>query len=306
MLRTCSILCGFLLFASATAHAQEAPKPSWRKEFEEVEVKRIDPQDLPGPEESKFPTSLQSNNVLLPAPAKLETLRETAASISDRVVEVVALTRPNLGLVSPPVYVRGHAVWLSAAPGGADPVLVTNLHWLKGAEKIVVLPAEKRRSGAAPQVKIRSVENQHGDLARLVEQGRGVPVTPVSPDKHRNLVVLSAPVDDLAPPAAGLEFFPYEGQSPTRVYGYSPMLNHALVETKFIDVRVKEKELVFYLQSTYPVVLGAPIVTGDGRVIGMAAMRHPTDQARTLVVPPGAMLRFVRGVQEIEDDSNDE
>ena len=202
MFRASSILSAFLLFSAASAHAQETPKPSWRKDFDKVEVKRIDPEDLPGPEESKFPTSLQSNNVLLPAPPKLETLRKTAAAISDRVVEVVAVTRPDLGLVSPQVYVRGHAVWLSAAPGGADPVLVTNLHWLKDAEKVVVLPADKRQSGDAPQVSVRSISKQHGDLARLIKERRGVAVTPVSADKHRNLVVLSAPIDDLAPQLA--------------------------------------------------------------------------------------------------------
>lgn len=299
MLRRSSI--ALLIFLAAPAlPAQELPKPSWRKEFQEVEVKTIKPQDLPGPEESKFPTSLQSRNVL-PAPASLDALRETAAELSDRVVEVVAVVRPNIGTVAPPIYVRGHAVWLSAAPDAANPVLVSPYHWLRDAEKIVVLPAKKRQKGQASLTERRTIQHPEGDLAKLVKSGDAIPVALQRADEHRNLAILSAPPDDLPVPTAGLAFFPYEGQSPTRAYGYSPQLGHALVETQFLETPPKEAELVFYLQSTYPAILGAPIVADDGRVLALTAMRHPNDQDRTLVIPPGALTRFVKKAQGLDD-----
>lgn len=295
----------FFLIASlaASASAQELPDPAWKKSFDEVEVETIKPIDLPAPEESRFPTSLQSTDVLPRAPS-LDALRATSSRVSDRVVEVIAVVRPKVGFATKPLYLRGHGVWISERDGASEPILVTPLHWVKGAERVLVVPSAKRRAGQATQVPRRSIANLHGDVESLAKSGDAVPVRLDRPDEHRNLVTLTAPPDDLTPPDEGLRFFDYEGQSPTRVYGYSPAANHALVETRFIEPNARRDEIVFYLQSSYPVILGAPLLTDGGEVVGITAMRHPEDQERTLVVPPGALRRYVRHAQGLDDDDD--
>jgi hypothetical protein len=94
-------LMGWASVAAAQESTGEQSKPGWKKEFD-VKVERIKPTDLPAPEESRFPTSLQSDAVL-PAPTNLATLKATASKISPWVVEVIAVSRSATGLGSTPV-----------------------------------------------------------------------------------------------------------------------------------------------------------------------------------------------------------
>lgn len=301
-----------LFFGSLTfgfvgsAAAQELPKPTWKKEFGSVEVESVKPEDLPAPEESKFPTALQSDTVL-PKPTNLDTLRATASDLSDRVVEVISVERANPPLRRTPVVVRGHAVWVSAKNGGVEPILITNYHWLRESQAIFVRPAVARERGDLPKAERRSLNGIRADAdpKEILRDDTLIPVDLSGGDKHRNLVELKPRDERLTRPARGLEFFPIEGQSPTRAYGFSPQVGSSLVETRFLTTRSKKKELLFYLQTTYPAILGAPIVTDDGRLVGITAMRHPYENERTLVIPPGALRKFVEHQQDIEPDKDE-
>jgi hypothetical protein len=296
--------------ASLPVAAQESeddrPKPSWKKEFD-VKVERVDPTDLPEPEESRFPTVLQSDAVL-PKPTNLSTLKETASTISPWVVEVIAVTRSATGLKSTPVVLRGHAVWVSAKTSGQDPVLLTTYNWLEDVDAVFVHPAEKRLEGKLPKARRKSIDELRADAdaVALLRSGRLVPVELSDPDEHRNLTRLTPRRDDTLEADRGFALFPIEGQSPTRVYGYSPQMNSALVETQFVQPKTRKKELLFYLQSTYPGILGAPLVSSDGRLIGITATRHPYEQDRSLVIPPGALRAYLSKVQGIESAADDD
>lgn len=294
----------------APVSAQETPEdrdgPSWKKEFD-VEVQRIDPTDLPAPEESRFPTALKSDAVL-PAPTNLSTLQKTAAEISPWVVEVIAVTRSATGLKSTPVVIHGHALWVSAKAAGQEPVLVSTYNWLEDVDAIFVHPAEKRAQGALPKASRKTIEELRADAdaVALLRSGTLVPVKVADADEHRNLTRLVPRREQELTAPRGFALFPFEGQSPTRVYGYSPQMNSALVETQFINPRTRKKELLFYLQSTYQGILGAPLVTADGRLIGITAMRHPYEQDRTLVIPPGAIRSFLDDVQRLDEKPENE
>ncbi len=303
-----SITVLFFSVLGSSVVAQEKPAPQnadreragWVNEFDEVTVERVDPGDLPEPAESRFPTSLQSTDVL-PGITKLETLRDAAVVLNQQVVEVIAVVRPDVGLLAPPMHLRGHGVWISDKPGGADPVLVTPMHWLRGADKIVVLPMTDRKAGDPTKAERRTIDSMtNRDGERLLKTPGAVSVIAEELDPHRNLAILRPASGELRAPAAGMRFFDYEGQSPTRVFGYSPSVNNALVTTQFIAPDRKREELVFYLQTSYPVILGAPIVSETGQLIGLTAMRHPDQPERTLTIPPGAIRHYVRDVQGID------
>jgi hypothetical protein len=185
---------------------------------------------------------------------------------------------------------------------------VTTFHWLKDADAMFVHPSEKRREGALPEARRKKIDEMrpNADAVALLRSGKLIPVELGNPDEHRNLTRLVAHEGDELSRDRGFALFPIEGQSPSRVYGYSPQMGSALVETSFLQPRNTRKELVFYLQATYPGILGAPLVSADGRLIGITAMRHPYEQDRTLVIPPGAIRAYLTGVQGLESPKNDD
>lgn len=286
---------------AGSVSAQETPQPSWKQNFDDVTVEVIRPEDLPKAEESILPAAL-SRKGALPRPTSLETLRESSAAISDRVIEVIVVPRNNSPVRQSTIIVRGEAVWLSAKAGAVDPVLVTNAHYLLDAEAVFVKAAPKRKSGALPTAQRRSIQemNLGADVKALLADPALVPAKVTNVDKHRNLATLELPDNRMPAPAAGLVFFPIDDQAIATPYGFSHQMGSTLVATAFLAPSSKRDELEFYLHSSFPVILGAPIVADDGRVIAITAARHPTELDRTLVVPPRALRRFVAKVQGID------
>ena len=291
--------------APLTATAQDdgsERQPTWKRSFDDVQVETIKPADLPSAEESTIPPAL-SGKTPLPRATTLGTLRASSEFVDERVIEVIVVPRTDSPLRHSRVAVRGAAVWADA---DGTPVLVTNAHWLKNAEAVFVKPTQKREQGSLPYARRRTVtEMQLGaDVKRLLEDPALVKAEPTRLDEHRNLAVLTVP-DDFPRPEVGLSMFPIASESPGAVYGFSPQMGSTLVQTLFLAPRTrKKKELEFYLHTNYPVVLGAPIVDAKGRLLGITAMRHPTEQDRTLVIPPLAMQAYLAGAKPAQPDDD--
>lgn len=285
----------------------QTPEPSWKKNFDDVEVLEVGPDDLPGPEESVLPSTLSARSAL-PRATSLETLRRSAAAINDLVLEVVVVPRSNSPIRQTAIVVQGEAVWISAKANAADPILVTNAHYLLDVEAVFVRPAPARKSGDLPTVQRRSVREMSlgADVKALLNDKSLIPVTVEQIDKHRNLAVLRAPQDKLKTPVRGIAFFPIEDQAASAAYGFSHKMGSALVQTQFLAPNVRRDELEYFLHTTYPVILGAPIVADDGRLIAITSMRHPNEPERTLVIPPRALRKYVEKVHADRDEKPDE
>lgn len=300
--------CAAILVASPATSQEpvQEPPPAWRTSFDEIEVERVDPDELPGAEESVLPSSLAKSGAL-PRPTSLEMLRRTAETISDRVVEVVVVPMNRSSVKQSAIVLRGEAVWLSGHADGSAPILVTNAHWLAEATAIFVRPATRRAQGELPRAERRSIAqlNPGADVKALLQDPDLVPATVRAVDEHRNLATLVPDETRAKAPSAGLTFFPIDDEAPSAAYGFSHQMGSALVQTHFLAPRERRDEILFYLHTTFPVILGAPIVSDDGRVIALTASRHPTEPERTLVIPPRALRKYVDKVQSNATDSGE-
>lgn len=299
------LIVALVLSFSTTGWAQSKP---W--EQADVKVKRIKPADLPSREESSFPSVLKSKNIL-PKPTTLEQRKSLGKKVEPMVVEIVAILPPPNSFQRNPTLVRGHATWVSAEENGANPVLVTTMHWLEGAQAIYVSP-ENLRTPNGPRDNLPRARNRSlgslsaGGLVReiLKKSDELVSLESIEIDMHRNLLTLvpGSSESKLQTPKRGLTFFDVQRQSPTYIYGYSPMLGPNPRAALFFPIDASEA-LSFYLQTDFPATLGAPLVTIDAELVAITAMRHPEEQARTLVVPPLALEKYVERVQGLRTSS---
>lgn len=298
----CSIailIVGLTLSFASTAIGQEEPSPRWKGKFDEVKILNIDPDELPGPEESTMPDSLSAKTAL-PRPTSLDTLRKSSEQLSEQVIEVIVVPKVEGSLRRSATVIRGEAVWLSSAPDGKTPLLVTNAHYLMDAQSVFVRPAPRRRGGQLPTARRRTLNemNLGADVKALLRDPSLVAVSVENVDKHRNLATLRAAEGELKAPVRGIVFFPIDDEATSSAYGFSHQMGSTLVVTQFLIPSKKRDELLYYLQTSFPVILGAPIVSADGRIIAMTAMRHPADPTRTLVIPPRALRKYVAKIQD--------
>jgi len=100
----------------------------------------------------------------------------------------------------------------------------------------------------------------------------------------------------LGMPDRGLELFEADDSSPTRLYGYSPRTGRGLEETKLLDSHPDAESLVYYLQTPYAAVFGAPIVSSDGELLVLTAFPHPNRDSTVLVVPPAPIATYLEDV----------
>lgn len=279
------------LFFSASAMAQQP--------FDSVVVKRIKPADLPGPEESALPGVLRG--AVLPKVPTTDQIDRMFAFTRSRTVEVVAEFPPVSSLQKTPLILSGQAVWLSGHPDGKNPVLVTPAHWVDGSRNIRIRAASPRENTRSlPTASVTNIRSVTLDArAQEILNSPDLKSAKVAHlDKHRNLAILQT--DDLVAPETGLTFFPMQRQSPTYLYGVSPLLDSPRMAT-ILQTDARKTEIVFYLVSDFPVSLGAVIVTPDAHIVAMTAMPHPEEQHLTLVIPPLAIQRFVESFQGISE-----
>lgn len=305
--QTCFILAAVIAGISLPfVPTAEAQQPSVNPDTPaEIKVKRIRPEDLPDEEESSFPAVLKQTKAL-PRPASLEQLRKGATKVRPSVFEVVTVQIPKPPLRPTPMLVHGHAVWMSAEDSGARPILVTPHSWLVGADSIWVRVAEEGEAGSLPRAKTKQLADFSDSRSakrflRNAKKEGWTTVKTANVDKHRNLATLvAADGEKLAVPDEGLELFDVLSEPTSRVYGYSPSVGSALVTTQYVEGG-DDLALSYYLQTTFGAILGAPIVTEDGKLVGLTVFRHPEEPGRTLVVPPLALTKYVRRAQGLDD-----
>lgn len=279
------------------------PKRPGVKQFDDVTVKRVRPEALPPASNTEIPDVLRGRANQLPSPPDVDELEKTGNYVERRVYELISFQRSKAPGESTPIIHRGHAVVVSTEDG-ETPILLTTYFWLKKTERLFIVPRPNKSNehdDGTPSLAKRSVEEltidgggdqwlkEHGD--KLVEAKL------YKPDKHRNLVtVVPSPPDALDLPKKGLELFDLENKSPTRLYGYSPETGDALAQTRLLESHPDKEALVYYLQTEYPAVFGAPIVSTDGNLLVLTAFRHPDDQEITLVIPPAPIAKYIQSV----------
>jgi len=275
--------------------------------FDTTSRERVRPDELPPPSanDTDLPDVLRNNDGKLPEPPSMEELSETGDRVGERVYELVSIQRPRAPGDSTAIVHRGHAVVVA---GGRDapPVLLTTYLWLQKSERLYLVPRSLSsrkvgERGGTPTAEHRSLDEMTVDGkadAWLEEHGEDlVRARLFKPDRHRNLaaVVPDSP-DELDLPERGLDLFDPESGSPTRLYGFSPKTGGALEETKLLESHPDAESLTYYLQTTYSVPFGAPIVSADGRLLVLTAFEHPKQHGPVLAIPPAPIAAYLRDV----------
>lgn len=293
------------------------------RRFEDVTVKRIRPEELPPAESTKIPKVLRGGR--LPSPPSLEQLKATAQRVRPRVFEMVAIQRPRAPGKATPIVHRGHAVFVKGPVEEGPPVLVTTFFWLSDAEKLYLVPRSRStgdghgsedeglkteraagKNANLPRARRRDLDEVtvDGRTKRWLEENRDelVAARLFHPDEHRNLVVVvPESLEKLGLPSDGLELLDLTRESPTRLYGLSPHAGDGLTQTSILGGQKSHKALMYYLQTGFRPVFGAPIVSTDGKLLVLTAFRHPKKKKKknitTLVIPPEPLRNYLKEVQ---------
>jgi hypothetical protein len=304
------------------AHAQSDPnqvaprqaRPGFH-EFGEFTVEHLRPEDLPD-EEPYRPAPVVTGSVDdLPRLLSVDALRRTRDLVASHTHEIIALIEPAPPYRQTPMIYRGHALWLSTRPDRTEPVLVSTHDWLESASMLYLVPNHlsspehpdrSRREGRSQgQASFRSLESvtMGGLDFRWLEQHRSelIPLTVQRGDRHRNLAALIArEPGTLTPPATGLLVFDVRNQLPAQIFGYSPFVSDDLITTSFLTTPPTHESLAFYMQTTFQGILGAPVVSPQGHVIAVGALRNPQKPEIVLAIPPTSVAAFVRSLQTAE------
>lgn len=288
-----------VLLASASVCAQQ--KKGWVRQFDSVTVEKVAPGDLPSTTRPGADTAIRTESDELPKPATREQLRKIVEHLEARVVQVVAVQTPPKPYRQVPMVHHGHAVWITP-PGDGNPVLVSPLSWLKDADEVFVTPDDLADDANAQA----SWKSRRRSLAAVTAGSKGeewleehkeelIAVKPHRPDRHRNLVTLVAADGKLKAPSSGVELFDVENKALFRLYGYSPYLGKSLTQTKMLPAHPDEVALAFYWQTTYPAILGAPLVSENGKLVSINTFRHPKEDREGiyLAIPTGAIASYL-------------
>lgn len=295
--------------ASSPARAQDKGKSAeggWVRQFDSVTVDRVEPGDLPQTAKPGEKIAIRTKADELPRPATKEELEKMVDYLAARVVQVVSVRTPPRPYRQVPTVHFGHALWLAASDG--KPRLVTTLNWLQEADDVYVIPPaladEASDEAGWKSVRKRTLASMtagEGGKKWLEEhQDELVAVEPARADKHRNLVTLSADEDALSPPAKGLPIFEADKSALFRAYGYTPFFGKSLIQTTLLPTHPEQAELAFFLQTSFPAILGAPLVSQDGKLVAINAFRHPQKEKVFLAVPAGAIAGYLAAEEDDE------
>ncbi len=287
---------GFTLGAPSPATAQEG-----LTRFEDVEVETLSPQDIAGGLTVESPNKVIRKPKTLPEPPEDTQLRATRTQLASHVLQIVSVRTPPPPYEQKPTVTTGHAVWVQGEGDDASPHLITTGDWLQGAEAIYLIPSDANAITIAPgtqnarAAQFRNIDEVVADrVAERLEKDRAqwTDVSLTHYDKWRNLAELTLP-DEVAPPKTGLRLFDTETEPLPYIYGYSPMAPEQLTPANILPTKAEDESLQFYFQTSYTAILGAPLVSPDGRLIVLNALRHPKHPERSLAVPPGAIAQFL-------------
>jgi hypothetical protein len=279
------------------------PKRPGVREFDNISKERIRPDGLPPASRTDVPDVLRGNTKRLPEPPSGDQLRETTDRVEPRVYEVVARKTPEAPGESTSIVHRGQAVVVShPEKEDAPPILITSYFWLEDAEQIFLAPKDDGPAlpdqEETPSLERRSLQevSVDGRADGWLEEHRDelIEAKLYRPDDDRNLVtIVPNPPDALDLPDEGLELFDLDDDTPVRLYGFSPATGSGLQQTRILESNPKKEALMYYLQTPFRVVFGAPIVSADGELMVLTAFRHPDNREIVLTVPPAPIESYI-------------
>ncbi|TDP76784.1 hypothetical protein DFR33_102421 [Bradymonas sediminis] len=213
-----------------------------------------------------------------------------------------------------------------AAPPVQRPVLISSLDWLSTADQVYALPHdislddEKKQtskhvkkaddSAASWRATRRSLEQltagTGGEKWLKKHKDKLIELSPLNPDRHRNLVQLKSADARLAPPASGFELFDTANQALFKLYGYSPYAGKFLTNTMLYGSHPENPALTFYWQTNYAAILGAPLIAEDGKLVSINTTQHPDDTQIFLSVPTDAIASYLRQHRASKDAKAEE
>lgn len=276
------------------------------KTFDNVTIERIRPENLPEASPKMPPAVVYQKDQRLPGIISQKALQETGKNVANAVVQIISIHMPPKPYRQTPMVHRGHAVWLSV-DANRPPVLISTLDWLADAQTIYILPADignefAMRDPNSSKGAFRSLDSMTVQAfdSKIIDRHKDqlIEVRREQPTAHQNLVQLK-PVqpDKLEMPTRGLTIVNTENALPLQIYGYSPFVAHSLVQTTMILEEPDDESLSFYIQTTFPGILGAPIVGPDGQVIALNALAYPGKPQISLAVPSSALRTYVFGLK---------
>lgn len=284
---------------SGEASNQESDR-EWVQEFDSVDVERIDPEEYSETAQPGGETGIRTEGDELPRAAEQEELRTVVERIERQVVQVVAVQTPPSPYRADPMAFYGHGLW--AQPSDDDtPRLITAMSWLEDADEVFVIPHRVAHSSRdrsewqdVHRRSLESVSAGDGTDAWLDDnEDKLIPVEAERPDEHKNLVTLSASSDRLEPPSEGMELFDPDDESLFRAYGYTPYFGASLVATTILPDHPEQRMLAFYWQTTFPAILGAPLLTEEGELVAINTFRHPHREDVFLSIPSDAVAAYL-------------
>jgi hypothetical protein len=288
--------------------AEDKNDRSGVRQFDSVTVETVKPGDLPSTVRPGAQTVLRTDSDDLPTPATQDELRKVASHVSAHVVQVVSVQTPPRPYRQVPMVHYGHGLWI-APPEGGEPVLVSPLSWLEEADSVYIMP-EKVAKDADAQAQWKTRRRTLGSVTagargeEWLEEHRKklIPVQPHRADRHRNLVTLVVG-DNATRPATGLELFDVENKALFRLYGYTPVFGTSLTPATMLPAHPEDTALAFYWQTNYSAILGAPLVSQDGKLVAINTFRHPKKEGRFLAIPTGAIASYLSPDDSTSDDS---
>jgi hypothetical protein len=192
-------------------------------------------------------------------------------------------------------------------------VLISSLSWLRQADAVYAISADSDISpdGASPgsrhkadaeQVSrwsaqrrsLASLSAGHGGEEWLEEHRDAlIALSPVRPDRHRNLVALTSDDSRLNAPATGLELFDISRRALFRLYGFSPYAGEFLTGVTILPKHPENPALAYYWQTNYAAILGAPLLSQDGKLVAINTTKHPEHDAIYLSIPTKAIGSYL-------------
>ncbi len=312
------ILVASLMLGAPASYAQQGGDDGdrgWVRDFDSVTVEEIKPDALPSTVTPGESTGIRTDSEDLPEPASRDELEKVVEHLDKRVVQVVSVQTPPRPYRQVPMLHFGHALWVNI-PGTETASLLTPLSWLKDADAVYLIPPKVAEESKA-QEEWRDIHRRSLESVTVGKDGRKwleehqdelVELEAQRPDKHRNLVTLvasgidasgkdasgkDASNDALAAPSKGIELFDVEKKAMFRVYGFTPFFGKSLISTTLLPNHPEEVELAFYWQSSFPALLGAPLVSEKGDLVAINIFRHPKDDDIFLAIPTGAIKSYL-------------
>ena len=292
---------------------EESAGDSPFQSFDDVTVERVRPDEVPDfkPGLPGGPTS-QLDTSELPQAFSGQQMREVTNEVASSTVEILAVETPPQPYQATKMVYRGHALWVSPHRSGEEPVLLSTADWLTDADAIYAVDAAASSALSDGGLAIgdhqsRSIDDVMADAGDFIERYRDhlVALDVDESNVHVNLALLTgADGKRLATPDRGLVLHEMDQVVPGAIFGYSPATGQTITPVGYQNSADLAHELSFYFLVDYQATLGAPIVGTDGQLIGMTALRHPSEPEHTLAIPPGPIHAFL-GTGRADGDDDD-